>query len=66
MLRLTRRQRTTLVEKVPDLANLAAAGLVFGQFVGGQPFSRTVAFVGILAWAGLIAFALVLGLTEDR
>jgi hypothetical protein len=36
MLGLRQAQRTVLVEKIPDLANLAAGGLIFGQFVGGS------------------------------
>jgi hypothetical protein len=36
MVRLTTRQRVVFGEKLLDLANYAAAGLVFGQFVGQQ------------------------------
>src|SRR3954470_2574385 len=42
MVGLNRRQRRILSEKLPDVANLAAAGLIFAQFVGSQCFSRAV------------------------
>ena len=60
MLRLNVRQRTMLVEKVPDLANLAMAGLVFGQFLGTEAFSIRVALGGVVVWIIGTVFALVL------
>ena len=61
MLRLKPRQRGVLVEKTPDMANLALAGLVFGQFLRPEPFSLPVALGGLFIWIvgmGLgIAFA---------
>lgn len=39
MLRLKPRQREAVIEKLPDLANIIAGALIFGQFVAGQPFS---------------------------
>ena len=50
MLRLNVRQRTMLVEKVPDLGNLAVAGLVFGQLLGADAFSLRVALGGVALW----------------
>ena len=50
MLRLKARQRTVLVEKLPDLANLAVAGLVFGQLLGAETFSPRVALGGVALW----------------
>ena len=35
MLRLTRSQKSLAAEKLADLANIAAAGLAFGQLIGG-------------------------------
>jgi hypothetical protein len=46
MLRLKREQRALVADKVGDLANLAAAGLVFAQFVSDQPFSLWMALGG--------------------
>lgn len=60
MLKLSRWQRTILVDKVPDTANLAMAGLVFGQFVGGQTFSVGVAVVGFGTWLALSVWTMFL------
>ena len=60
MLRLKPRQRELLIEKVPDIANLAAGSLVFGQILSGQAFSPLWALFGIVFWFvlfGLILFA---------
>ena len=61
MLGLTQEQRRTLVDKLPDTANLAVGALVFGQFVGDRPFSRLVAAAGLTIWLALLAWALLLG-----
>jgi hypothetical protein len=50
MLRLKREQRALVADKVGDLANLAAAGLVLAQFVSDQPFSLWMALGGVAAW----------------
>ena len=42
-------------------ANLALAAMVFGQFLGGRPFSTTVAILGIATWAVLVGCAFVIG-----
>jgi len=61
MIRLTEAQRTLVTDKVPDLANLAAGALIFGQFLAERPFSLTVALLGIALWiffmgcAGVVA-----------
>ena len=65
MLRLRKTQRAILVEKIPDLANLAAAGLIFGQFVSGQRFSIAIAVVGVLTWAGMIVWTLIIARDEE-
>lgn len=57
MLRLTARQREMLIDKLPDLANLAAAGLVFGQFLGSESVSLGVAVGGLLLWLGAMGSA---------
>jgi hypothetical protein len=33
-----------------DIANLAVAGLVFGQFLADRPFSMKVVSAGIVVW----------------
>jgi hypothetical protein len=50
MVGLTAGQRAVFGEKFVDLANYAAAALVFGQFVGQQPFSWGILIGGITAW----------------
>ena len=61
MLRLTRTQKSLAAEKLADLANLAAAGLVFGQVVGGATLgwaSLLAAAVGVILWIVLALLAL--------
>ncbi len=57
MLRLTGRQRTVLGEKVLDLANFAAAALVFSQFVGQQRVVWLVIVAGMALWIVLALMA---------
>jgi 1,4-dihydroxy-2-naphthoate octaprenyltransferase len=60
MLRLKPRQRDLLIEKVPDVANLGAGSLVFGQILTGQTFSLGWAVLGIafrFVLFGLMLFA---------
>jgi hypothetical protein len=49
-----------LADKLLDAANLAVGGMVFAQFVTGEPFSLAVALVGIVVWCLLVGFAVVL------
>jgi len=58
MLRSKQEQRAVLGEKLFDLANVAAAALVFGQFLGQQSFSWTVIGVGVGNWFALVMLAL--------
>jgi hypothetical protein len=51
MLVSNREQREWLADKLLDAANLAAGGLVFGQFVTGSSFSASVALLGVMSWA---------------
>jgi hypothetical protein len=60
MLELKRSQRAVLVDKVPDVANLAAGALVFGQFLSDSPVSWNVALVGTGIWLLLTGFAVLL------
>ena len=64
MLRLQTAQRTVFGEKLLDLANFAAAALVFGQFVGQPPASWKVIAMDVTVWSALVAFAL--WLTGER
>lgn len=55
---MTEGQRTAFGQSVLELANFAAAALVFGQFVGQQPPSWTLIVAGVAVWLVLIVFAL--------
>lgn len=54
MVRLTGRQRHALGATVRELANYAAAALVFGQFVSDRPISWWLILSGVTLW---VAFA---------
>jgi hypothetical protein len=41
-----------------DLANFAAAALVFGQLVGQAPVSWTLIVTGVAIWFALVSIAL--------
>ena len=60
MLRLTLRprQRSVLLEKLPDVANLGIGALLFGQFVGSQPFSPRLALSGFALWIVVMTITL--------
>jgi hypothetical protein len=59
MLRLNRAQRAILAEKVPDIANIGAGALVFGQTLDGGQFSGSLALVGFVVWVLLFGFAMM-------
>jgi hypothetical protein len=58
MLRLKPGPRTAFGEKLLDLANFAAAALVFGQLVGQAPASWTLMITGVAIWLALVSIAL--------
>jgi len=60
MVRLAASQRAVFGEKFLDLANYAAAALVFGQFVGQQPLSWRVMLAGMATWFVLAATSFLL------
>jgi hypothetical protein len=60
MLVLKGTQRQVLVDKVPDVANVAIGALSFGQFLGDRPFSLTLALSGAAIWVILMALSIVL------
>jgi hypothetical protein len=55
MLRFSNDQRLFVAEGLRELANLAAAALLFGQFVADRPFSPLAALGGMLVWIALMA-----------
>ena len=56
--RLTETQRVLLADKVLDLANIAAGGMIFGQFLADGPFSVSLAVWGLAWWLLLVANAM--------
>ena len=60
MLRLAQEQRRILIDKLPDAANAAIAGLVFGQFVTDRPVSLLVAGFGTALWVLFFWYSIVL------
>jgi len=57
MLVLRRGQRELLADTLKDFANIAAGAMIFGQFLGEQPFSISVGFVGFLVWIVFVTYA---------
>ena len=60
MLLLNRAQRAMLVDKMPDVANLAIGALSFGQFLADRPFSFTLALGGAAIWVISMTWAIAL------
>lgn len=65
MVRLTSRQRALLADKLPDVANIAAGALVFGQSLGDRTFSWPLAAFGTTLWTVLVCCAVVLARKEQ-
>ena len=64
MLELKRGQRAVLVEKVPDVANLAVGALVFEQVLSERPFSWWLVLAGTGMWILLVGLIVVLAELE--
>ena len=58
MLEWNKEQRRVLIDKLADAANVAAGGLLFGQFLSDRPFSTVTALCGIGAWVLLMGWSL--------
>ena len=46
-------RKELLAEKLLDVANIAVAAMIFGQFVSGQPFRVGVGVLAVVLWAFL-------------
>ena len=64
MLELNDEQRRIIVDKVPDMANVAAGAMVFGQFLADRPFSLMLGVAGAAGW--LVVAGWTLYLTRRR
>lgn len=60
MLDLSKEQRRMFIDKVPDVANVAAGALVFGQVLSGQGFSPSLAATGAAIWIVLVGWSFFL------
>jgi len=60
MLELSLNQRKLLAETLRDIANFAAAALIFGQLVSERTFSIWLALLGIALWGCFVASAVAL------
>lgn len=60
MLRLKPKQRAVAVEKLPDLANVIAGVLVFGQLVDDEPVSIWLVAAGLAIWVIVAGVTLLL------
>jgi len=65
MVELTNGQRALLADKLPDIANVAAGALVFGQSLSDRTFSLPLAAAGVALWAFLFGCAVVLARKEQ-
>ena len=66
MVILSPRQRAVLIEKLPDIANVAVGALVFGQFLGDRPYSPALALYGVGIWSALMGFVLLLAMENSK
>ena len=46
------KQRALVADKVFDAGNVAAGGMLFGQFLAQRPFSIVLAIAGLVFWIG--------------
>jgi hypothetical protein len=60
MLELSHDQRRLLIDTLADAANVAAGGLVFGQFLSQRSFSVVLAAAGAGTWVVMLAWSLFL------
>jgi type IV secretory pathway TrbD component len=66
MLELNKWQRSVLIDKVPDVANVAVGATVFGQLLSGRAFSWSVAVWGLVVWLLCFGVAIWLARRELR
>ncbi len=66
MIRLTNGQRRVLIAHVPELANVGAGSLLFGQFLSDRPYSLALATGGVVLWSLLIGAVFVLVEREQK
>jgi len=60
MIELNAKQRAPVADKLFDAANVAAGAMVFGQFLSDDPFSTTVAILGLGIWITFVVASVAL------
>jgi hypothetical protein len=60
MLNSNSKQRALLADKLFDIANVAAGGMIFGQFVAERRFSVLLAAIGIAIWVFVVSISIVI------
>ena len=53
-----------LIAHVPELANVGAGSLLFGQFLSERPYSLTLALSGVVVW--FLPIGVVFALAEGE
>ena len=66
MLRLKPRQRTVVIGTFPELANLAAVGLIFGQAFTDRPLSWTLLATGAAIWLVLLGATIAIAGADEQ
>ena len=60
MLDWNSRQRALVADKLFDAANVAAGGMLFGQFLAERPFSIALAVIGVIVWVTFFVISVAL------
>jgi len=58
-------RRQLLAEKLLDVANIAVAAMIFGQFISDQPFQIGLGIAGFALWL-LVYFTVYFHLLKER
>ena len=58
--------RQLLAEKMMDVANIAVAAMIFGQFISGQTFRIGVGVAGVALWIFIYSFSYFYILKEQK
>jgi hypothetical protein len=65
MLDFDQKQQDLLADKLFDAGNVAAGGIVFGQFVANRPFSIVLAVIGLAIWVTLLIAIVAVGRSQS-
>ena len=65
VLDLNPRQRALVADKVFDVGNVAAGGMLFGQFLAQRPFSIVLGLAGLGLWLTCFVLSVALEGRKD-